>query len=53
MQFLLLVYNDAELLDALPAGRFDTMMKGCLEHADELQREGAVRVEVARALPIG
>jgi hypothetical protein len=40
MQYLLLVYNDATLLDALPAERFDTMMKGCLEHADELQREG-------------
>ena len=40
MQFLLLVYNDTALLDALPADRFDTMMKGCLEHADELQREG-------------
>ena len=40
MQFLLLVYTDAELLDALPQGRYDTMMKGCLEHADALQREG-------------
>ena len=40
MQYLLLVYTDAELLDALPAGRFDTMMKGCLEHADALQRAG-------------
>ena len=40
MQFLLLVYNDATLLDALPADRFDSMMKGCLEHADQLQREG-------------
>jgi hypothetical protein len=40
MQFLLLVYTDATLLDALPEGQYDTMMKGCLEHADELQREG-------------
>ncbi|MCC8364301.1 YciI family protein [Lysobacter sp. A6] len=40
MQFLLLVYTDATLLDALPEGEFDTMMKGCLEHADDLQREG-------------
>lgn len=40
MQFLLLVYTDATLLDALPEGAFDTMMKGCLEHADDLQREG-------------
>jgi hypothetical protein len=40
MQFLLLVYNEPALLEALPDGRFDTMMKGCLEHADELQRDG-------------
>jgi len=42
MQFLLLVYNDTTLLDALPAGRFDTMMKGCLEHADQLRRDGTL-----------
>ena len=42
MQFLLLVYTDAELLDALPAGRQDTMMKACLEHADDLQRNGTL-----------
>jgi len=40
MQFLLLVYSDAALLDALPEGRFDTMMKGCFEHADDLKRAG-------------
>ena len=40
MQFLLLVYTDAELLEALPEGRYDTMMKGCFEHADDLKREG-------------
>ena len=42
MQFLLLVYTDAELLGALPAGRQDTMMKACLEHADDLQRNGTL-----------
>ena len=42
MQFLLLVYNDPALLEALPEERFDTMMKGCLEHADELQRAGTL-----------
>jgi hypothetical protein len=40
MQYLLLVYNEPELLQALPAGRFDTMMQGCLAHADELKRDG-------------
>jgi hypothetical protein len=42
MQFLLLVYTDAELLEALPEGRQDTMMKACLEHADDLQRDGTL-----------
>ena len=40
MQFLLLVYTDPELMQALPEGRYDTMRKGCLEHADDLQRAG-------------
>ena len=40
MQYLLLVYTDPALMDALPAGQFDTMMKGCLEKADDLQRVG-------------
>jgi len=42
MQFLLLVYTDTELMDALPPGRYDTMMKSCLEHADGLKREGTL-----------
>jgi hypothetical protein len=40
MQFLLLVYTDAERLAALPEGSFDPMMKGCFEHADALKRDG-------------
>ena len=39
-KFLLLVYNDTALLDALPSSEFDTMMKGCLDHADDLVRKG-------------
>jgi hypothetical protein len=42
MQFLRLVYNDDTLVDALPAGRYDTMMKACLAHADDLKREGTL-----------
>ncbi|MGH8072635.1 MAG: YciI family protein [Lysobacter sp.] len=42
MQFLLLVYTDETLLDALPDGRFDTLMRGCFEHADELQADGCL-----------
>jgi hypothetical protein len=40
MKFMLLVYNDSTLLDALPARQFDATMRGCLAHADELRREG-------------
>jgi hypothetical protein len=29
MKFLLLIYNEAALLDVLLAGEFDTMMHGC------------------------
>lgn len=40
MQFLLLIYNDDALLEALPAGQADTMMHDCLVHADELRAQG-------------
>lgn len=42
MKFMLLVYNDPELLDALPAGGFDADMRDCLSHADELQHAGSL-----------
>ena len=37
MQYLLLVYTDDALLDGLGEGEFDTMMRGCLQHADALR----------------
>ena len=40
MQFMVLIYNDPALLGAIPAAEADEMMRGCLEHADELRREG-------------
>jgi hypothetical protein len=40
MKFMLLIYNDDTLLDALPAGEADAMMRNCLSHADELRRDG-------------
>jgi hypothetical protein len=40
MQFLLLIYNDDSLLEALPAGQADTMMHDCFVHADELRAQG-------------
>jgi len=40
MKFLVMIYNDDALLDALPAGELDTMMRGCFVHADELRDQG-------------
>ena len=42
MKFLLMVYTDDQLLDALPAGAFDQMMQGCITHADELKAQGTL-----------
>ena len=42
MKFMLLIYNDPELLDAMPAGEFDAKMRDCLMHADELQEQGCL-----------
>ncbi len=42
MKFALLIYTDATLLDALPAGQFDAKMRDCLTHADELRQEGSL-----------
>ncbi|MET0231008.1 MAG: YciI family protein [Rhodanobacteraceae bacterium] len=43
MQFLLLIYNDDSLLEALPAGEADIMMRECFNHADELRERGSLR----------
>ena len=42
MQYLLLVYTDAELLDKLPAEDFNTEMRACLQHSDALMAQGKV-----------
>lgn len=42
MKFLLLVYTDTTLMDALPEERYDAMMRDCLSHADDLRREGRI-----------
>jgi hypothetical protein len=42
MQFLLLVYTDAERMEALPPAQFDAHMKHCLERADELKADGCL-----------
>ena len=40
MKFMLCIYTDETMLDALPQGQFDSMMRDCLSHADELRTEG-------------
>lgn len=40
MQFLLLIYNDGSLLQAMPEAEFDRTMKDCIVHADELRAHG-------------
>jgi hypothetical protein len=40
MKFLLLIYNDAAMVDTLPAQQYDARMRDCLTHADELRQEG-------------
>lgn len=40
MKFLVIIYNDPALLDAMPRQEFDKTMRGCIEHADELKSEG-------------
>ncbi len=42
MKFLVMIYTDDTLMNALPAGEFDTMMRGCLQHADELKAGGTL-----------
>jgi hypothetical protein len=43
MQFLLLIYSDDSLLEALPAGKADAMMRACFEHADGLRSRGSLK----------
>jgi hypothetical protein len=42
-KFILLIYNDSTLLDALPQQQFDATMRGCLAHADELRQQGRLQ----------
>jgi hypothetical protein len=42
MQFMLLIYVDGALADALPEGELDGMLRECFDHVDDLAREGKV-----------
>ncbi len=43
MKFMLVIYNDPKLYDALPQQATDGMMRDCLAHADELRRDGFLK----------
>ena len=40
MKFMVLIYNDSTMLDALHPAQFDATMRSCIAHADELRNEG-------------
>jgi hypothetical protein len=40
MKFLMMIYTDDTLLDAIPPAQADSMMQGCFAHADELRGRG-------------
>jgi len=40
MKFVVLIYTDPALLDALPAGQFNARMRDCLAKADGLRQQG-------------
>jgi len=40
MKYAILIYSDPKLLDGLPAGQYETKMRACLAHADELRQDG-------------
>jgi hypothetical protein len=42
MKYMVLIYTDGTLLDELPEGKFDSMMRGCLSKADDLRRQGSL-----------
>jgi hypothetical protein len=51
MKFMLLIYVDDQLLDELPEGQPDAMMRECLDHADEL-KEGGTLLESQMLEPV-
>jgi len=42
MKFMLLVYTDTALVDALPEGEMEGMLRTCFDHVDELERDGCL-----------
>ena len=50
MQYLLLVYTDAELLDKLPEAEFNVKMRDCIRHSDDQKTQGNLNDEEASVL---
>lgn len=50
MRYLLLVYIDPTLIEALSEDEYDTRMRHCLEHADDL-REGGTLLDFQQLEP--
>jgi hypothetical protein len=42
MKFMLLVYTDTAVVDALPEGEMEGMLRTCFDHVDELERDGCL-----------
>ena len=42
MKYIVLIYNDPDLLAKTPRSEFNATMRGCIEHAEEMRREGRV-----------
>jgi len=40
MKFIVLIYNDNQLLDEMPAPVFDSTMRDCLSKADRMKADG-------------
>jgi hypothetical protein len=40
MKFMVLIYTDDALINAMSAEEFDATMRGCIEHADDLRSVG-------------
>ena len=40
MKFVVLIYPDPELLNAMPTAEFDETMRGCLAYADDQRQKG-------------
>ena len=40
MKFILLVYSEPALVDALPPAEFDTRLRACIQKADSMRGEG-------------